>query len=92
MSYNPSAYQEEIFIRVEDTTQADFFTIVSFELEIFNVEANPVNDIEVCLDTDNTGITQFDLTTQSDIIFGANQTVLLTIFLITPHKMMLKTT
>ncbi|MGX1025250.1 choice-of-anchor L domain-containing protein, partial [Psychroflexus sp. MBR-150] len=75
---NPTAYQpsnnpETIFIRAENINNPDCFSTDSFEIEIFNVEANQADDLERCEMTGNTGQSTFDLTLQNADVFGPNQ-------------------
>jgi gliding motility-associated-like protein len=72
-NYSPSSVSEPIFIRLENSGDSTCFVTTFFDLDIYNVEAIAPQDIEVCVQTGNTGETLFDLTTQNTVVFGPNQ-------------------
>jgi len=73
-NYVPSNNEETIFIRLENTASADCFNTAFFDLNIFDVEiGNQPDDIQVCEQTGNTGLSTFDLTVQIPDAFGPNQ-------------------
>ncbi|TKS55596.1 PKD domain-containing protein, partial [Mesohalobacter halotolerans] len=72
-NYNPGSVSETIFVRAENINSADCFSVDSFTIQIFDVEANQADDIAVCTPTGNTGQTQFDLTLQNNTVFGPDQ-------------------
>ena len=88
-NYNPSATQEEIFIRAENQNDLSCITTTSFNIEVFDVEANTAPDIiDLCVQTGNTGeFTAFDLTIKMEL-FSVPIKIQRTISLIILAKMM----
>ena len=46
-------------MRIENVNNVNCTPTESFSIEIFDIESNPVDDIEICAVTGNTGINNF---------------------------------
>ncbi|TDS20875.1 gliding motility-associated-like protein [Maribacter caenipelagi] len=71
---NTTAYNQSIFVRVENASDTSCYATTSFELQVFDSpQIQTVTDWNVC-DNDNNGVAVFDLTQKNAEILG-NQNV-----------------
>eukprot|EP01093_Parvamoeba_rugata_P011234 TRINITY_DN3089_c0_g2_i1.p2 TRINITY_DN3089_c0_g2~~TRINITY_DN3089_c0_g2_i1.p2 ORF type:complete len:591 (+),score=140.93 TRINITY_DN3089_c0_g2_i1:3810-5582(+) len=71
---NTINYNQTIFVRVQNATDASCYAITNFELQVFDAPNTPsVTDWNAC-DNDNNGVSVFDLTEKNAEILG-NQNV-----------------
>ncbi len=71
---NSINYNQTIFVRVQNATDASCYAITNFELQVFDSpEIQTVTDWSIC-DDNNNGVTVFDLTEKNAEILG-NQNV-----------------
>jgi gliding motility-associated-like protein len=71
---NTIDYNQTIFVRVQNATDASCYAITNFELQVFDAPNTPsVTDWNAC-DNDNNGVAVFDLTEKNAEILG-NQNV-----------------
>ena len=68
---NTINYNQTIFVRVQNATDASCYAITNFELQVFDAPNTPsVTDWNVC-DNDNNGVAVFDLTEKNAEILGS---------------------
>lgn len=68
---NTISYNQTIFVRVQNATDASCYAITNFELQVFDAPNTPsVTDWNVC-DNDNNGVAVFDLTEKNAEILGS---------------------
>jgi len=68
---NTISYNQTIFVRVQNATDASCYAITNFELQVFDApNTPPVTDWNVC-DNDNDGVAVFDLTEKNAEILGS---------------------
>ncbi|WP_300027091.1 T9SS type B sorting domain-containing protein [uncultured Maribacter sp.] len=68
---NTISYNQTIFVRVQNATDASCYAITNFELQVFDAPNTPsVTDWNVCYN-DNDGVAVFDLTEKNAEILGS---------------------
>lgn len=75
-TYNNSSSSQEIFARIENSSNTDCYDISSFFIEVYNTPiANTIPNVEVCDDADdgnsNNGQTITDLSTLTSLVLGS---------------------
>ncbi|SHE85879.1 hypothetical protein SAMN05444278_1071, partial [Psychroflexus salarius] len=70
--YSPINSEQDIFVRIEDSSNEFCFAVGSFKLILNEVEVSSVQDLESCIDP-VTGVAEFDLTQNTDLAFGEDQ-------------------
>jgi gliding motility-associated-like protein len=70
--YSPINSEQDIFVRIEDSSNEFCFSVGSFKLILNEVEVANVQDLESCIDP-VTGVAEFDLTQNTELAFGEDQ-------------------